>query len=316
LVNPSLWNLIRDGHFDAAILPGYFYFSAWIAILAAKFYGVPIIFATDAHNLRTWVTRGQWKIRLKKSIVRRIFGLGQAVLAGSSGTVQYLLSLGLPKETVVLGGNVVDNDWWVAQAAAANRDAVRKSWQIASDAMVTLLCAKLQPWKRPQDLLEAFGRAKVPNSYLVFAGDGPLRNSIESRAAALGISDRIRMLGFVALSQMPAVYCASDLMVLPSGHESFGFVVNEAMLCGCVVAVSDRVGSKYDLVRQGETGYVFPVGDVDALAAILRDVSSDEGQRTRLRVAARKRMETWSPREYLEGFVRAVNLVAKDRDGL
>ena len=138
-----------------------------------------------------------------------------------------------------------------------------------------LFCAKLQPWKGPLDVLEAFARANVPNSYLVFAGDGPLRTSIEQRACELGVSERVRILGFVNQSQLPSVYCAADLLVLPSLYEPFGFVVNEAMLCGCPAAVSDRVGAKYDLVRQGETGYVFPAGDVDALAAILRDVLSD-----------------------------------------
>ena len=135
------------------LLPGYFYFSAWIAIIAAKFYGVPIIFATDAHNLRTWVTPGTMENSFEE-VYRpphlwtrpgrpwRIF----------QGAVQYLMSLGLPKEEIVLGGNVVDNEWWTEQAAKVDRDAVRRSWQIPTDAAVILLCAKLQPWKRPMDL--------------------------------------------------------------------------------------------------------------------------------------------------------------------
>ncbi len=129
LFNPSLWKLIRDGHFDAAILPGYFYFSAWIAIIAAKFYGVPIIFATDAHNLRTWVTQAQWRIRLKKFIVRRIFGLGQAVLAGSSGTVQYLMSSGYRRKrlswaemlSITSGGPSRRRKWIATRCAGPGR---------------------------------------------------------------------------------------------------------------------------------------------------------------------------------------------------
>ena len=156
------------------------------------------------------------------------------------------------------------------QARGRSRSRCRaREWQIPVSATVMLFCAKLQPWKGPGDALEAFARANVPNSYLVFAGDGPLRTSIEQRADELGVSERVRILGFVNQSQLPSVYCAADLLVLPSLYEPFGFVVNEAMLCGCPVAVSDRVGAKYDLVRQGETGYVFPTGDVDALAAIL-----------------------------------------------
>jgi glycosyltransferase involved in cell wall biosynthesis len=96
------------------------------------------------------------------------------------------------------------------------------------------------------------------------------------------------------------------LFVLPSLFEPFGLVVNEAMLCGLPVAVSDRVGAKFDLVRPDENGYVFPAGDVEGLAAILRQILPDGEKRARMGAAARRRMETWSPREYTDSVVRAV----------
>jgi len=85
------------------------------------------------------------------------------------------------------------------------------------------------------------------------------------------------------------------------------------MLCGLPVAVSDRVGARFDLVRPDENGYVFPAGDVEALSAILREILQDPEKRERMGAAARRRMETWSPREYADSFVLAVKLVAKDR---
>ena len=161
------------------------------------------------------------------------------------------------------------------------------------------------------DLLDAFARANIPNSYLVFAGDGPERSNLERRATELGLADRVRFLGFLNQSQLPPAYCAADLFVLPSLFEPFGLVVNEAMLCGLPVAVSDRVGARFDLVRPDENGYVFPAGDVEALAAILRQILPDPEKMARMGAAARRRMEAWSPREYVDGVVRAVNLVAK-----
>jgi len=64
-------------------------------------------------------------------------------------------------------------------------------------------------------------------------------------------------------------------------------------------------------VRPNENGYVFPVGDVEALTGILKEVLPDATKRARLGAAARQRMETWSPREYIDSVVRAVNLVPK-----
>ncbi len=309
LINPGIWGLIRKGRFDAAILPGYFYFTAWIAIAAAKWYGTPILFVTDSHSLRSWNAQSPWKLRFKKWMVRGIFSLGDAVMVSSSGGVEYLKSLGFSSDRIFLVPTAVDNDWWTEQASKVDRNAVRATWSIPMDATVALFCAKLQRWKGPLDLLEAFARANVPNSYLVYAGDGPERRNLESKATELGLADRVRFLGFVNQSQLPASYSAADLFVLPSLFEPFGLVVNEAMLCGLPVAVSDRVGAKFDLVLPDENGYVFPAGDVDALAGILRKILPDPEKRARMGAAARRRMETWSPRSYADSIVRAVQTV-------
>jgi glycosyltransferase involved in cell wall biosynthesis len=96
--------------------------------------------------------------------------------------------------------------------------------------------------------------------------------------------------------------------VLPSEYEPFGLVVNEAMLCGCPVVVSDRVGARYDLVREGETGCVYPCGDVEALARILASLLYECSQLDRMRAAAKDRMQTWTPEMNVETFVKAVEL--------
>ena len=311
LLNPGLWSLIRDGKFDAVFISGYFYASAWIAIAAAKWRGIPILFTTEAHSLRSWSAQSKWRLRLKKFYMWRILSLGKVLLTMSSGSFQQLVALGFQENRIVLSPYSVDNDWWTRQAAEVDRNAVRAKWQIPSGAAVALFCAKLQPWKGPADLLEAFARAGVPNSYLVFAGDGTLKSSLEQKAAELKIADRVRFLGFMNQSQLPSVYCASDLLVLPSHYEPFGLVVNEAMICGLPVAVSDRVGARFDLVRQGENGYVFPAGGVEELAAILREILPDAEKRARMGAAARHRMRTWSPREYADGVVKGVELAVR-----
>lgn len=311
LVNPGLWALIRDGKFDAVFISGYFYASAWIAIFAAKWRGIPILFTTEAHSLRSWATQSKWRIRFKKFYMRRILSLGKVLLTMSSGSFQQLVALGFPESRIVLSPYSVDNDWWTRQAAEVDRDAIRAGWRIPRDATAVLFCAKLQPWKGPSDLLEAFARAGVANSYLIFAGDGALKSTLEHRAADLEIADRVRFLGFMNQSQLPGVYCASDLLVLPSHYEPFGLVVNEAMICGLPVAVSDRVGARFDLVRQGENGYVFPAGGVEELAGILREILPDAEHRARMGAAARERMRTWSPREYADGLVRGVELAVR-----
>jgi glycosyltransferase involved in cell wall biosynthesis len=315
LFNPGLWTLIRDGHFDALLICGYYFASAWIAVCAARWFGVPFIFVSDSHSLRSWRVCSEWKIRFKKRLLRWIFSLSQAVVVSSTGGVEYLKSLGYPSSRISLAPTSVDNAWWIDQSMKVNRNAVRAMWEIPTDGTVILFCAKLQPWKGPSDLLDAFARANMPNAYLAFAGDGPERAKLARKAVELGIAERVRFLGFLNQSQLPSAYCTAEVFVLPSLFEPFGLVVNEAMLCGLPVVVSDRVGARFDLVRDGENGYVYPAGNVEALAAILCEILGDAEKRATMGAAARRRMETWSPREYTEGMVRAVQSVGTKRAG-
>jgi glycosyltransferase involved in cell wall biosynthesis len=237
--------------------------------------------------------------------------MADVILVPSSGGVALMRALGLPPERVVLTPYVVHNEWWIEQASRVDRAAVRARWGIPQNAPVALFCAKLQPWKRPQDLLRAFAKARVPGAYLVYAGEGPLRPALESEAKSLGMASQVRFFGFVNQSGLPAVYRSADLIVLPSEYEPFGVVINEAMLSGCAAIVSDRVGAGLDLVREGETGFVFPCGNVEALAALLRQSLGDPGRLQRLGEAARRRMDTWTPEQNIAGFVQAVEIASQ-----
>jgi glycosyltransferase involved in cell wall biosynthesis len=306
MINPGVWRLIRSGKFDAvALFTGYICATFWMALAAAKVSGVPVLFGTDAHDLSPRDNRA-WKKSFKTLLWPRLFRLADVVIAPSSGTVALMQSLKIPARRVALMPYVVLNEWWTKKAAQVDRADVRRTWEIPLDAPVALFCAKLQSWKRPLDSLRAFERADVAGSYLVFAGDGPARSELETEAKALGVAERTRFLGFVNQSGLPQVYAASDLLVLPSEYEPFGLVVNEMMLCGHGAIVSDRVGAKFDLIRDGKTGFVYPCGDIEALANLLRKTLSDREALVRLGEAARRRIADWSPRAYVDSLIRGI----------
>jgi glycosyltransferase involved in cell wall biosynthesis len=313
IVNPGLWKIIRRQRFDAVVTyTGYMCASFWIVAAATKFGRVPFLFGTDATGLEPRSSRA-WRASLKKLILPSIFRLATVVIVPSTAGVDFIRTLGIPASRIVLTPYTVDNDWWSTRAALVNRPAVRARWNVPENSNVVLFSAKMQPWKRPLDLLRAFANASVPDSYLVLAGDGPLRPAIESQAVSLGIADRVRLLGFVNQSGLPEVYASADLLVLASDYEPFGVVVNEAMLCGCAVAVSDRVGARDDLVAAGETGFVFPAGDVDALSRVLASAFADRDQLRQIIHAAKQRFERWSPHENVERMVEAITRACQSR---
>jgi glycosyltransferase involved in cell wall biosynthesis len=306
LVNPGLWNLVRHGDYDAVVAyTGYNYASFWIMSAAAKLRNRPILFGTDAVGLQP--RNGfQWKSAIKKFLLPRIFGMATVAIAPSAATAEYLEQLGIPRQRIAMTPFVVDNDYWTSRAAQVDRAALRSSWGCGENDSVVLFCAKLQPWKRPQDVLRAFAQAALPNALLVMAGDGPLRAEMEAEAAALGISARVRFAGFVNQTELPALYRSADIMVLSSEYDACPVVVCEAMLCGCPVILSDKIRGRAELVLTGETGFVYRCGDVAALAEIFRTALADREKLRQMGEAARLRMQTWSPRENIEAHIQAV----------
>jgi glycosyltransferase involved in cell wall biosynthesis len=306
LNNPGLWKLIRDGKFDAVFCyTGYIRASFWIARVRAWLSGAAFIFGTDSTTLNS-IDGRKWKRPLKKLFWPFLYRFATQVIAPSSGTRDLMLSLGIPAERISFTPYPVDNNWWLEQSAKVNRQEVRASWGIPAEAPVILYCAKLQPWKRPQDLVEAFAKLESKDTYLVIAGEGPLRAQIEQEAKELGITERTRFLGFVNQSQLASVYTASDVLVLPSSYEAFGVVVNEASLCGCAVVTSDRVGSARDLIAPVDPGLIYPCRDVEALAAVLQELAGNPTRCREIGLAAKAHMRRWTPEDTVAGTVQAV----------
>lgn len=306
LINWELWKLITTEDFDAVVIyTGYNYLSFWIAFLACKLRNTKFLFSTDASTIEPR-NKNKLKTLLKKVLLPPIFKLADMILVSSSPGRNVVANLGIKNEKIILTPFTVDNDWWLSQKTLVNTNQIRKDWNIPINSKVILFCAKLQPWKAPLDLLRAFALADLTNSYLVFAGEGPLRQELEAESKILGVEDKVRFLGFVNQSQLPSVYTSADLFVLPSTYEPFGVVVNEAMLCGCPVIVSDKVGAGYDLVVEGKTGFVYTAGDIQALSDTLKRAMEDENKLKEMGIAATERMKTWSPEDNINALIEGI----------
>ena len=117
--------------------------------------------------------------------------------------------------------------------------------------------------KRVEDVVRIFSqvRKQVP-SKLLLVGDGPERTSIEALCRSLKICDDIRFLG--KLDTVEEVLSVADLFLMPSEKESFGLAALEAMACE-VPVISSNAGGLPELVQDGLSGYVSPIGDVEQM---------------------------------------------------
>ena len=126
-----------------------------------------------------------------------------------------------------------------------------------------------------------------PPAVVALAGEGPLRESLQARAAELGIGDRLRFLGFCA--DVRIVYEALDIFVLPSLCEALPYALLEAMAAR-LPAIGTRVGGVPEMIVEGETGLLVPPRDAKALAGALRRLIDLPELRERMGQAGRERV--------------------------
>jgi glycosyltransferase involved in cell wall biosynthesis len=213
----------------------------------------------------------------------------------------------------------VDNEWFAAKAraAAGQREELRTELGLEPGRQIILFASKLVERKRCVDLVEAYARLSPdgrtePLPYLLIVGDGELRAGLEAKAKQWNW-EAIRFLGFRNQGDIPRYLDLCDVFVLPSVHEPWGLIVNEAMAAGRAVVVSDEVGCAPDLVKDGENGFVFKAGDIDALAEALRALTTERGLAQKMGVAGAKRIQSWDYEADVRGLKAALEYVMAAR---
>ena len=149
---------------------------------------------------------------------------------------------------------------------------------------VLMHVSNFRPVKRVVDVVRVFARVdrEIP-SVLVMVGDGPDRVKAEEEARRLGVERSVFFLGRIDV--VAPLLAGADLFLLPSESESFGLSALEALASG-VPVVASRTGGLPEVVQDGETGFLCPVGDVAGMAAAALDVLRDGDRWARMSAAA------------------------------
>lgn len=145
--------------------------------------------------------------------------------------------------------------------------------QVPAGRKVLMHISNFRPVKRVRDVVRIFAHvARAMPSVLVMVGDGPERVTAEKEAEALGVSDQTMFLG--RLDAIAPLLAGADLFLLPTERESFGLSALEALACG-VPVIGARAGGLPEVVRDGVTGALRDVGDVEAMSAAAVDILSN-----------------------------------------
>jgi len=131
---------------------------------------------------------------------------------------------------------------------------------------------RLKKYKGVDLVIRAFARVGDPRAVLEIAGEGDFRPALESLVASLDLAARVRFLGYVSESEKLALLRRAWATVFASPKEGWGLTNIEASACGTPVVASNSPGIR-ESVRHGETGFLVPHGDLDAMAAAMRTLS-------------------------------------------
>ena len=270
---PAIADAIADRRPDVVVVFGWYSVTLVRAIRAARRLRIPVLYYGDT-NLQS--APAGWRRALWVAKTRRLLSCFSGYLSVGTRSAVFLRFFGVPDSLIFATPHAVDNDRFAEarslRACASRRAEIRRALGLPDDRFVVLFAGKLEPVKRPLDLVEALGRMH-PRPHLAIAGAGVLEASVGAAAGRLGVD--CSMLGFVNQSEMLRVYAAADCLALPSESETWGLVVNEALAAGLPCVLADTVGCVPDLGGP-ETGGVYPTADptelINGFAATLSGV--------------------------------------------
>jgi glycosyltransferase involved in cell wall biosynthesis len=290
--------LLRGGGFD--LVHAHIFASAAAAAIATLGKGLPLVITE--HTEASWQT---WRTRW---ISRWAHRRARHTIAVSTPIERRLIERdGVPSDLVTLIPNAVIP---APDETPDSASTLPDGWP---EGPLIGVVARLQPEKGVANFLQAATRVSriFPEAGFLVVGDGPLREELLSLVERLGISKRVRFLGYRTDSR--ALMGLMDVLVVPSLTEGSPLIVLEAMAAGIPV-VASAVGGIPDQLRHGEEGILVPPDDPDALGEALGALLRDPAYARRLGETGRLRTENEFSHETLVRRIEVVYRAALDGD--
>jgi glycosyltransferase involved in cell wall biosynthesis len=293
-LTPGIGRALRKVRPDVVVVSGWSTFASQAAIAWSRAHGIPYLLLVESHDLGP---RARWRRFVKGAVVPRLVRGAAGVLVVGTAARESVLARGARRDRVRVFANTVDIEDWMERA---DRLPARSS----DGDVVVLSVGRLVPEKGFDILLRATAQTGDERLRLVIAGAGPDADRLAELAKHLGV--RLELKGDLPRDALAAEYVAADIFALLSPHEPWGVVVNEAAASGLPLVLSDRVGAAYDLLRDGENGFLVPAGDVAAAAAALGRLAADASLRHSAGARSRELVRDWGYELSVENFLAAV----------
>jgi glycosyltransferase involved in cell wall biosynthesis len=304
----AFWSALEQTNPDVVAVNGWNNFGSLIAANCCLRRRIPMVVMSESS--RQDEPRTSWK----EAIKRRLVGLYSAALVGGQRHVEYLAELGMPRERVFIGYDVVDNDYFGRRTAEIRNSKFEIRDKRGLPETYFLASARFIEKKNLSSLIEAYAQyrrrseiaVKVPWD-LVVLGDGPLRATLNSQLSTLNLNEHVHLPGFKPYDELPVYYALASAFVHASTTEQWGLVVNEAIASGLPVIVSDRCGCVPEVINSN--GFTFnPTSENELTARLLEMASLSDEERKRLGDNSYRIAANFAPERFGEGLERAASV--------
>lgn len=307
--------ILDDLRPDAIAIYGYVTPEAYAALDWARSRQRIAVLMTES-NRNDAPRRSRAKEWIKGLLVRQY----DAAICGGRSSANYLAELGMPRDRVFHGYDVVDNQYFQREAQGVRSKAQEVRAKHGLPENYFLASARFVERKNLPFLLAAYARYRAmagksesgkrdPGIWdLVLLGDGPLRDTLNSQLSTLNLRAHVRMPGFRQIAELPCYYALAQAFVHVPLVEQWGLVVNEAMASGLPVLVSNRCGCAPDLVCEGVNGFTFDPLNVEQLARLMLKLSSLNAQLSAYGAASQDIIQQFSPETFARSLHQAGSL--------
>ena len=300
---------------DVVAVNGWNNFGSLIAANCCMRRRIPMVVMSESSRQdepRTW-----WK----EAIKLRIVALYSAGLVGGQRHVEYLVELGMPRERIFTGYDVVDNHYFRQKAEEVRSQRLEVRQKCVLPENYFLASARFVEKKNLPKLIRAYGeyrrgseirsqKSEVRNKApwdLVVLGDGPLKTDLCRLISDLRLNEHVHLPGFEPYDELPVYYALANAFVHASTTEQWGLVVNEAIASGLPVIVSDRCGCVPELINGN--GFTFdPTNEHELTARLLEMASLSDEERKRLGDTSYRIAANFAPERFGEGLERAASV--------
>jgi len=305
-LTPQIWKLLSRERFDVVVIGGWSLLATQLAIVWARTHSVPYLLISENHFREP---RPRWVRRVKGLALPWIVPQAKGHLVTGRLAREHQLYYGAAPDSITVFPNTVDVEAYgrSIDELRTHGAEIRARLGIRADAVVVTHVGRLMDIKAPDEVLEATSRARARSDrllHLVIAGNGPLRSSLERRAAELDMP--VTFAGFRSSTELLEIYAVTDIFALFSRREPWGIVVNEAAAAGLPLVLTNRVGASADILEPGANGELVASGDIDAQADAIARLAADDDLRARYSRRSRELIAAWGYEPSVESFVAAI----------